>query len=104
MEICETRTMRNNSLLLLVLLLGCDDFVVGQRACDDDIPPAPPGDVPAPLAEVDDWVYQLQGPSGDDLELGPILDTAYDLCVIDYSRDGSGAGEFSAAEIGALTA
>jgi len=49
------------------------------------------------LAQVDDFLYQLQG-----MDLDAIGETAYDLVVIDYSRDGSVWEEFSPAEIAAL--
>jgi len=53
---------------------------------------------PAPaLAAVNDFLYQLQ-----DLDLTAIGNTAYDLVVMDYSADGSEAGEFSADQIAAL--
>jgi cysteinyl-tRNA synthetase len=43
------------------------------------------------------WVYQLQDPSPKELARYPA-----DLVVIDYSRDGSGEGEFRPAEIARL--
>lgn len=49
------------------------------------------------LLAVDDFLYQLQN-----LDLPAIGGTAYDLVVMDYSSDGSAAGEFSLAEIDAL--
>jgi cysteinyl-tRNA synthetase len=49
------------------------------------------------LSAVDDFLYQLQ-----DLDLSAIGATAYDLVIMDYSEDGSEAGEFAAAEIAAL--
>jgi hypothetical protein len=67
-----------------------------QAPCDEALAPATPGTVDGPLAGVDDWVYQLQGRA--ELALGPIVATDYDLAVIDYSRDGSESGEFTAAE------
>ncbi len=53
--------------------------------------------LPAPLAEVDDFVYQLQN-----LDLVAMGSTAYDLVVIDYAADGSAETEFTAAQIDAL--
>ena len=53
---------------------------------------------PAPaLSAVDDFLYQLQG-----LDLAAIGNTMYDLVVMDYSADGTEAGEFGAAQIAAL--
>ncbi|RMG55004.1 MAG: hypothetical protein D6723_03625 [Acidobacteria bacterium] len=52
---------------------------------------------PPRLQSVNDFLYQLQN-----LDLRAIGDTAYDLVVMDYSADGSEAGEFTAAEIEAL--
>lgn len=43
------------------------------------------------------WTYQLQNPDPEILAA-----TDYDLLVIDYSRDGTAAGAFSAEEIAAL--
>jgi cysteinyl-tRNA synthetase len=68
---------------------------------DELIAPATPGAVASRLAAVDDWVYQLQGRAGD-LTLGPLIATAYDLAVIDYSADGSVDGEHTAASIATL--
>ena len=53
-----------------------------------------------PIDQVDDWCYQLQGAGGNNLSLGPIANTAFDLCVTDNTRDGS--SEFSAAEVASL--
>ncbi len=44
-----------------------------------------------------DFLYQLQN-----LDLDAIADTAYDLIIMDYSRDGTGETAFSAEEIAAL--
>ncbi|MFQ6101344.1 MAG: MJ1477/TM1410 family putative glycoside hydrolase [Anaerolineae bacterium] len=52
---------------------------------------------PITLSAVNDFLYQLQN-----LELVAIGDTAYDLVVMDYSSDGSEAGEFTAAQIESL--
>jgi len=53
---------------------------------------------PSPsLPAVNDFLYQLQN-----LDLVAIGNTAYDLVVMDYSSDGSEAGEFTAAQITAL--
>ncbi|RME44588.1 MAG: hypothetical protein D6791_12810, partial [Chloroflexi bacterium] len=57
----------------------------------------PGAGTPLRLADVNDFVYQLQN-----LDLTAIGNTAYDLVVIDYSADGSQAGEFTAAQINAL--
>lgn len=54
------------------------------------------------LLGINDWAYQLQGPDGEDLDLGPLSATDYDLFVIDYSRDGSEDGAFAAGDIAAL--
>jgi cysteinyl-tRNA synthetase len=42
-------------------------------------------------------LYQLQG-----LDIGRVAASAYPLVVTDYSRDGSGSGEWTAAEVGQL--
>jgi cysteinyl-tRNA synthetase len=51
---------------------------------------------------VADWGYQLQGRRGAALSLAALGASAYDLLVVDYSADGSAAGEFSAAQVAAL--
>jgi uncharacterized protein (TIGR01370 family) len=51
------------------------------------------------LYGVDDWGYQLQG---YDPDLSQLAGSAFDLVVIDYSRDGAAAGEFSASEIASI--
>lgn len=53
-----------------------------------------------PLAAVDDFTYQLQGNNGNDLSLTALQNSAFDLCVIDFSRDGT--TEFTPAQIAAL--
>jgi cysteinyl-tRNA synthetase len=50
-----------------------------------------------PLLAVNDFLYQLQN-----LDLAAIGDTAYDLVVMDYSADGTGASEFTPAQVAAL--
>ncbi len=52
---------------------------------------------PLELTDVNDFLYQLQN-----LDLTAIGETAYDLVVVDYSADGSEAGEFTAEQIHAL--
>ncbi|OQY21670.1 MAG: hypothetical protein B6I35_07925 [Anaerolineaceae bacterium 4572_32.2] len=52
---------------------------------------------PLSLGQVNDFLYQLQN-----LDLTAVGDSAYDLVVMDYSSDGSAAGEFSAAQIETL--
>lgn len=49
------------------------------------------------LAGVRSWTYQLQG-----INLHVLAASNYDLVVIDYSRDGTASGAFSASEIAAL--
>lgn len=57
-------------------------------------------DPPPDLHAVNDFTYQLQGKHGEPLDLAPIAASAFDLCIIDFSRDGS--DEFAPAEIAAL--
>ncbi|MFQ5344003.1 MAG: MJ1477/TM1410 family putative glycoside hydrolase, partial [Anaerolineae bacterium] len=52
---------------------------------------------PPSLSTVNDFLYQLEN-----LNLSAIGNSAYDLVVMDYSSDGSEAGEFTAAQINAL--
>ena len=84
---------------------------VGLFACNtSEIQPPVPTPVPAPSekldapAEIDfswvdvnDWLYQLQG-----LDLYAVGNSEYDLVVMDYSSDGTAAGEYSSVEIAAL--
>ena len=49
------------------------------------------------LADVDDFAYWLQ-----DIDLGVLGASRFDLAIIDYSRDGGDAGKFSKNEIAAL--
>jgi uncharacterized protein (TIGR01370 family) len=51
---------------------------------------------------VKSWAFQLQGPNGADLDLGPIAAFPADLAVIDYSRNGGESGEFTPTETEAL--
>ncbi|HEX9637110.1 MAG TPA: MJ1477/TM1410 family putative glycoside hydrolase [Acidobacteriota bacterium] len=48
---------------------------------------------------LDDWGYQLQGYESD---LGELAASAFDLLVIDYSRDGTAETEFNAGQIAAV--
>ncbi|MEP0848666.1 MAG: endo alpha-1,4 polygalactosaminidase [Phycisphaerae bacterium] len=54
----------------------------------------------AALRDVRDWAYQLQGTPA--LDLAPLARSAFDLFVIDYSADGSAAGEFTPQQIQSL--
>ncbi len=56
------------------------------------------------LAGVESWAYQLQGPSGTDLDLAIVDAGGADLLVVEPSRDGSEAGMFTRAEVGAAQA
>jgi uncharacterized protein (TIGR01370 family) len=56
----------------------------------------------AAFDDADDWLYQLTGPGGVDLDLAPLAETDYDMFVIDYSADGDHWGEFTAAQVAAL--
>ncbi|HEY66475.1 MAG TPA: hypothetical protein G4O02_18140, partial [Caldilineae bacterium] len=57
----------------------------------------PKGSASSALSSVNDFLYQLQN-----LDLAAIGETAYDLIIMDYSADGTEAGEFTAAQIEAL--
>lgn len=48
-------------------------------------------------SDADDWAYQLQ-----DIDLVTLGQSPYDILVIDYSSDGTEAGEWTANEIAAL--
>ena len=81
---------------LFFLLSGC-----GGGAADEGGGAGGGGGGTASLSSINDWFYQLQG--GDaGIDLTAIGDTAYDLIVIDYSRDGSGDEEFTNDEIDEL--
>lgn len=84
--------LRSNLLLLLIMLSAC---VVDVRGAEE---PEPVMTVPDPKwLSVNDWTYQLQ-----DVNLQKLAASAFDLAVIDYSRDGSDAKRWTAAEIAAL--
>jgi cysteinyl-tRNA synthetase len=68
----------------MLVALGLPAFAAGQRAN---------------LSSVESWCCWLQAPSIDVL-----LASSYDVVVIDYSRDGSAAGEFSYSDIQKLRA
>lgn len=55
------------------------------------------GGATSALAGVQSWTYQLQ-----EIDLRVLAATNSDLLVIDYSRDGTAAGAFSASQIAAL--
>lgn len=59
--------------------------------------PQASGAAASALAGVRSWTYQLQH-----INLHVLAASNYDLLVIDYSRDGTAAGAFSASEIAAL--
>jgi len=88
-------------LLLLALMVACWPPVTtpASPASDGLVPRAylPLVCKPLAFAGVNDFLYQLQN-----LDLVAIGCTAYDLVVMDYSADGSAAGEFTAAQIAAL--
>ncbi len=84
-------SMKGILLVWMCLLIACGGDGTGSTSDDEVL-----------LAAVNDWIYQLQGPDDGDIDLDALGSTAFDLVVIDYSRDGSEEGEFSAAEIAAL--
>ncbi len=51
-------------------------------------------DAPSPPYGIDDWAYYLQ-----DISIDSILQSGFDMVVMDYSRDGTQEGEFSSREI-----
>lgn len=55
---------------------------------------------PRPLAAVDDFTYVLQGKKGKALDLADVAATPFDMCIVDFSRDGE--DEFTPAEVAAL--
>jgi cysteinyl-tRNA synthetase len=66
----------------LVLLLAC------MEGPDDNV---------TTWSQVDDFAYQLQN-----VDLDELGSTRFDLAIIDYSRDGSDATRYAAADIAAL--
>ena len=50
------------------------------------------------------WAYQLQGDDGEPLDLAALAASSFELFVIDYSRDGSDEGAFTAADLAPLQA
>lgn len=78
--------------LLTALTLVCGGLfgAVGARAGEE-----PPG--VNPLSGVRSWVYQLQG-----ISPAVLARSAYDMAVIDYSRNGREKGALLASELAAL--
>ncbi len=82
--------------------------IVGQQQSQPSQPktsqPAIQEEVPliTRLKRVDFWAYQLNTYKDDKLD--EIKNSKYNLFVIDYSRDGSGEGEFNREEIMSLKA
>ena len=81
----------------LLLLAGCDlGLFYRSTECIDIADTA--GDVfTAETVLGTNWMYQLQN-----ADPGTINSTDFDILVIDYSRDGSEAGRYSAAEMAQL--
>jgi len=79
----KSRRLLPVAALLLALAAGCGE--------DGD------GDEGMTLAVANDFTYWLQ-----DINLTQLGASAYDVAVIDYSRDGTEGGKFSAAEVAAL--
>ena len=76
---------------------GCGVIVLTASALCAD-PAAPGEDAFSPAtADGTSWLYQLQ--NADPQE---ITETSFDILVIDYSRDGSESGRYSAAEMQTL--
>jgi cysteinyl-tRNA synthetase len=74
-----------------------DGPAVEEGMQDSQEPPAAGFPTARPWSSIRSWVYWLDGPRLDE-----IATSGFELAVIDYSRDGSAAGEFSTAEIEAL--
>ena len=54
-------------------------------------------DISPPLEGINDWTYYLQA-----ISIDSILQSGFDMVVMDYSRDGTQEGEFSSVEIGRI--
>lgn len=83
--------MRRLLVVLALSLFGCLG-VAAQTA-----PPQTPKPAAGRLAGVKSWGYQLQR-----IQPAEIALSAYDLVVVDYSRNGSDAGRFTPAEVKAM--
>lgn len=77
--------MRIAFIILLVLTAACGASAQQQTRN------------PSPLAAVKTWGYQLQK-----VEPAEIAATPHDLVVVDYSRNGTDAGRFTAVEVKAM--
>ncbi len=73
--------MRNRLILSIALIVSCSSR---------------PG-THTSLEGIDDWTYYLQ-----DISVDSILQSGFDVVVMDYSRDGTQEGEFSSVEIGRI--
>jgi len=51
------------------------------------------------IENITSWGYQLQGKKGGPIKISDIAGYPFELMVIDYSADGSEAGEFSPSDI-----
>ena len=81
--------MQINKLKFIPFLPGFILFGFFYNVRSNDLPPS--------LKNVKDFVYQLQN-----IDLGAIGKTRFDLAVMDYSSDGRDAGRFSANQIETL--
>lgn len=78
---------------VVLVTVGCSGSGGDETRRSEDI-----GD-PPPVAELDSWVYQLQGYEDDGLDA--LADAPQDLAVIDLARDATD-DYFTEAEVGAL--
>ncbi len=92
----SNRVIRWAATIALILSAKCaqdsEDNITGPEQIADTLPP-----ITGRLAEVNDWCYQL-----DEIDVGLIGASKFDLIVMDYSADGSEEQAFSNAQIQAL--
>jgi len=93
---CGPNGNTNSNLNINVNINGNGNTNDNSFANDNENSPA----VNPKFSEINDFLYQLQ--DEPELDLEAIGATAFDLVIMDYSRDGSEEGEFGADEIQAL--
>ena len=83
--------------ILMLLLVACRPTSTLTVTRTPSVEHEEPAGLVLSWSDINDWLYQLQG-----LDLDAVRKSRYDLVVMDYSSDGTTAGEYTAAEIAAL--
>ncbi|WP_319778972.1 MJ1477/TM1410 family putative glycoside hydrolase [Maridesulfovibrio sp.] len=92
--------MKTNLTILITLIFltsACVSSTVNPSSSTTAQPPMPEIKKTTPHNTINNWAYQLQGPS-----VATLAESPYDLLVIDYSKDSSDKNRFSAKDISIL--